>query len=305
MAPSITEQEIEKIAREKLWINYFATQDCGALIPLLPNIKYLYAFFLTSPAGMALISKYVVEKWTVLANLDGINGLQGGTGPSYYVCFTSKQASQIPYFVTSGGKSTIGDICESLYTRPLEVLGVLGIALSLVAYIHTKAPYDSERVLTAVRVRFLDLPSRHCYGMSELMANSVGRFVSIQGHVIKAGAARPLICRAKFICSRCGYDALWTTFDDGIYAPPEECGHVTTTMVHGELKKTTCRNTFLSEFDRHIVDTTDYQRIKLQEDIGSSASSEADSTRTPRVFEVEVRGSLVNCCIPGDYIKVL
>ncbi len=61
-----------------------------------------------------------------------------------------------------------------------------------------------------------------------------------------------------------------------------------------------CNNKYL-EFDRSSVVTTDYQTIKLTE----VDSHTDDTSRMPRSFEVEVRDTLVNVCIPGDLVRVV
>ncbi len=60
--------------------------------------------------------------------------------------------------------------------------------------------------------------------------------------------------------------------------------------------------------------TSDYQRVKLteldeisqSEQAGATAGTGAqDTARVPRTLEVEVRGTLVNTCVPGDLLCVV
>lgn len=77
-----------------------------------------------------------------------------------------------------------------------------------------------------------------------------------------------------------------------------------------------CNNSFLLnrcyhkslDFQRSQVTSTDFQRIKVQEeeDFVSSGNSGGDSnsSRLPRSVEVEVRGDLVRRCKVADIITV-
>jgi DNA replicative helicase MCM subunit Mcm2 (Cdc46/Mcm family) len=137
---------------------------------------------------------------------------------------------------------------------PMQVIGSLGIALSLLVYVRTRVPYDNDISLKRVQARIVDLSSNYCYSFADLKANAVGRLVSIRGHVIKVSATRPLICRAKFSCTKCGNENLWFPFEDGIYQPPQKCTGSSQNTETGHVTK--CNNTFIQDMDRSSVETT-------------------------------------------------
>ncbi|KAJ1424664.1 hypothetical protein B484DRAFT_97099, partial [Ochromonadaceae sp. CCMP2298] len=173
------------------------------------------------------------------------------------------------------------DFEANLRTRPAEVMGCVGLALSLIA--KQRSPYATVPFL--IRPRFFALTGDLCFG--DLKSSCVGQLVSLRGHVVRVGACRPLIERAAFRCAKC-LNACFTRFEDGIFLPPAQCA------------TPKCYNKFL-ELDRGSVTTSDFQRVKLTEldDI------DAESARVPRSVEVEVRGSLVNTCVAGDVLCVV
>lgn len=179
----LSEAEVESLSKE-LWIAFFPLQDPSAIVPMMAHIKHLYCFFNASPDGKTLIAQSTAERWCTQTNLDG-----GSGSNSYYIYFKARELADVILYAGLSGTA----FEDYLHMHPMEVLGCLGIALSLIAYMQTRVPYDTGRVLTAVRVRFVDLSPIHCYSFTDLKANAVGRLVSIRGHVIRVSAARPLI----------------------------------------------------------------------------------------------------------------
>ncbi len=108
------------------------------------------------------------------------------------------------------------DFEATLVARPNEVLGCTGLALSLI--VNKKNPYLPEYV--AIRCRFFNLASILPYG--DLKSSSVGQFVSLEGHVVKASACHPLVESAAFLCAKCQQPTM-VAFEDGVYLPPDVC----------------------------------------------------------------------------------
>ncbi len=108
------------------------------------------------------------------------------------------------------------DFETTLVNRPLEVLGCMGMALSLI--INKRNPYLPE--IIAIKCRFYNLSNAISYG--DLKSSTVGQFVCLEGHVVKASNCHPLIERAVFTCAKC-QQSTWVSFEDGIYMPPEVC----------------------------------------------------------------------------------
>jgi DNA helicase MCM8 len=153
--------------------------------------------------------------------------------------------------------------------------------------------------MVVVQPRFHSLDSLVAF--EELKAEVVGQLVGVRGHAVKVGSCRSLLLRGAFRCAKCQGETL-ALFEDGIFAPPIAC---TASLGTGAGGKCGATSTSL-EFKRSSAVTEDYQRIKLQEvEQEQAGRGGPSSARVPRTFEVEVRASLVNLCIPGDLITVV
>ena len=135
------------------------------------------------------------------------------------------------------------DFVSMLQTRPKEVIGCIGIALSIIFAVTVPA----QKSLTCIP-RFVGLTTELSFG--ELKSGTVGQLVAIRGYVVRASHCRPLIEGALFSCGKCFVDT-FTYFEDGIFQPPPIC----------PTKK--CYNKFL-DIQRSTVISTDCQRVKLQ-----------------------------------------
>ncbi len=108
------------------------------------------------------------------------------------------------------------DFEATLTSRPIEVLGCIGMALSLI--VNKENPYLPEVIM--MRCRFYNLKTSLPFG--DLKSSSVGQLVSLEGHVVKASACHPLVESAAYQCSKC-QKATWVSFEDGVYMPPDVC----------------------------------------------------------------------------------
>lgn len=187
------------------------------------------------------------------------------------------------YFDVSGVNQLLPfpDFIDTLRTRPNEVIGCLGCAVSI---IKTREFSSNLSEPFCIRPRFQNFSSDCSFG--DLKSGTVGQLVNIKGYVVRVSPCRPLIEGVNFKCSKCMQKS-WTNFEDGIFNPPDEC------------KTEKCRNKWL-DFQRTGVMASDYQRIKIQE-----IDALEEAARVPRTFDVEVRGDLVNICIPGDVLRVV
>lgn len=174
-----------------------------------------------------------------------------------------------------------GDFVDMLRSRPSEMIGSIGIALSLCVTL----------CYPLVEEPFVIFP--HLYGLDpltsfgELRSSTVGQLVAVKGYVLKVTACKPLVLRANFHCGLCEKD-MTISLEDGVMMPPERC------------LTPKCRGKYF-ELQRHSVVASDYQRVKLQE----LESYEEDIARVPRTFDIELRGNLVDCCISGDCIDIV
>ena len=108
------------------------------------------------------------------------------------------------------------DFESTLTSRPIEVMGCMGLALSVL--VNKRNPNLPEQLV--MRPKFYHLASQIPY--SELKSNVVGQLVNLEGHIVKVSGTRPLIESCAFYCSKCQKNT-WVAFDDGIYMPPNEC----------------------------------------------------------------------------------
>ena len=105
----------------------------------------------------------------------------------------------------------------SLIMRPTEVMGFIGIALSLIA--HAENPHCHEAFI--IRPRFYELSSESGFG--DIKSSKVGQVVSVRGHVVRVSPCKPLVLSAQFLCAKCmSYTS--AKFEDGIFLPPVICG---------------------------------------------------------------------------------
>ena len=139
------------------------------------------------------------------------------------------------------------DFVSTLRTKPNEVIGCIGCAISI---LKTKEFTSNFAEPFCLWPRFQNFQEPDT-DFGDLRSGIVGQLVSISGYVVKVSSCRPLIEGGFFQCSRCHLNT-WVTFEDGIYHPPEQCGA-------GK-----CGGKYL-DFQRSNVVASDYQRIKLQE----------------------------------------
>jgi len=175
------------------------------------------------------------------------------------------------------------DVSFTLRTNPKEVIGCLGIAISLIV---TLKIGEEGSLPILIRPRFINFKPESTFG--ELKSGAVGQMVAIRGYVVKTSNCRPMVVSAPFLCSKCSTET-WSFFDDGIFAPPTECSNKE------------CGNKYALEIQRIRAVTCDFQKIKVQE----LEMIEDDVARIPRSFDVEVRHDLINMCIPGDIVKIV
>ncbi len=146
-------------------------------------------------------------------------------------------------------------------------------------------------------------------------AMHLGKFLAVQGTVVRVAPARPFVQRMEFACSRCGKASL-VSFKDNLFVPPESCGPP-------------CNHKQF-EPERRSAQCVDRQVIKLQEifqnnsspnnnnassaGTGAAAANASSSSgdnggeeqaHVPRTLEVHLLGGdLVDCVVPGDVVSI-
>lgn len=171
-----------------VWSEFFPKEVYLPQDPRLNGIGLFRDFFLTDSAGQKYIER------TSLAT-------------QKYVYFNVTLLNQhLPF----------NDFDSSLQLRPVEVMGLVGIALSLVAKYFF--PHCTEAFV--IRPRFYNFGSEVSFG--EIKSSTVGQMVSVRGHVVRVSACHPLVESANFLCAKC-MKYTFTRFEDGIFVPPNVC----------------------------------------------------------------------------------
>lgn len=108
---------------------------------------------------------------------------------------------------------SLDDFLAVLRSRPCEVIGCMGIALSLIAFQQTGS-------LCPKYPRFRNFYPFLSFG--DIKADVVGQLTSIRGYVVKVGLCSTLIESAVFWCPKCLGDTV-VCFEDGVFCPPQRC----------------------------------------------------------------------------------
>jgi DNA replicative helicase MCM subunit Mcm2 (Cdc46/Mcm family) len=170
-----------------IWTEYFPKELFFPQDPRLAGVLMFRDFFLSDEGKIYAQKDDLAMKKYVYFNVDHLNEV-------------------LPF----------SDFEVSLRARPTEVMGFIGIALSLVAkQLH---PFFGDYFI--IRPRFYGLKGDIMFG--DLKSNTVGQMVSIKGHVVRVSACRPLVECGSFLCAKC---MKYTTckFEDGIFVPPLVC----------------------------------------------------------------------------------
>lgn len=173
------------------------------------------------------------------------------------------------------------DLEAALVDNPDDFAICLGVALSIVA--NTLNPYQEEKII--LRTAFYNLS--RCIAFHDIKAATVGRLVSLEGTIVKVLPSKALVERGGFICYKCR-QYTFTYFEDGVFMPPIVCA------------SDKCGNRTL-EFDRKTATLSSYQRVKISEQQVGIDGGEA--SLMPRMLELELRGQLVDCAVPGDVLR--
>ena len=89
--------------------------------------------------------------------------------------------------------------------------------------------------------------------LKDLRANLFGRFVAVQGTVVRVSDVRPLVTHLHFVCESCGQDVAHA-LKDGRYAVPAPCcGNAMTPNHAGPLTRTIDLQKVTSLISRYFV----------------------------------------------------
>lgn len=127
--------------------------------------------------------------------------------------------------------------------------------------------------------------------MKNLRGNSVGRFVTIKGTVVRVSNIRQQLVSMEFECPRCG-EKQFRSFANYKYSVPPKC------------LTDKCRSRSFTPL-RNTAETVDWQKIRVQElQEKNDDASFREEGRMPRTIDAELFSDLIDTCIPGDVVTV-
>jgi DNA helicase MCM8 len=180
----------------------------------------------------------------------------------------------------------VQEFAAVLSSEPNTVLSSLALAVHH-SILRLQANRGAQRIrVTAPRIHVRLEGYQPLTPMRLLKSNFIDKFVALRGNVVRVGNIKPLVLAMNFQCAKCG-TTVDARFDDGRYAPPQEC-------------EGRCKSRNFTP-NRASIETVDFQRIKLQEIV---SGGQADQGRIPRTIECELLSDLVDGCIPGDVVTV-
>ena len=137
-----------------------------------------------------------------------------------------------------------------------------------------------------VTIRIRGLPT--VTPLRKLSSEHIGKFVMLEGIVIRATNVRPLVTNAVFRCKRCG-ETMEIPQTGNFLTFPSRCANPT------------CRNTRSFELVQEESEFVDSQQLRIQE-----YPEELPPGQTPRSLDIQLVGrDIVDVARPGDRVSVV
>ncbi|KAI8915900.1 DNA replication licensing factor MCM8 [Gorgonomyces haynaldii] len=182
----------------------------------------------------------------------------------------------------------IPDFLNRLQNEPQKMFNTLGVSASQAASkCRVKMGLNIPgKTYKPMIVRIANCP--HSVSLKEVKSQLVGRWVTIQGTVVRVSQVKPLISKLAFTCQKCQAEQT-LVLAEGKIKMPERCGRG-------------CKSKqFLPQLNSQSTVSVDYQKIRIQEKL---TDDQVDSGRIPRSIEVELLEDLVDTVVPGDVVVV-
>jgi replicative DNA helicase Mcm len=206
---------------------------------------------------------------------------------------SDKYRERLSRMAIAGSTSLIADfeellavetaLAESILERPDEYLEHANHAA--LAQLQIEEPEYAERVET-ITVRFRGLPGST--PLRALGSKHIGKLVMVEGIVVRASPARPLVMQAAFRCKRCGTVSHIPQSGPFLTAPPA-CGDPA------------CRRRGPFDFVQEESKFIDSQDIRIQE-----RPEDLPPGQLPRWLDIKLLGrDLVDVARPGDHVSVV
>ena len=206
---------------------------------------------------------------------------------------SDKYRERLSRMAIAGNTSLIADfeellavetkLAESILERPDEYLEHANHAA--LAQLQIEEPEYAERVET-VTVRFRGLPGST--PLRALGSAHIGKLVMVEGIVVRASPARPLVMQAAFRCKRCGTVSHIPQSGPFLTAPPA-------------CSDPACRRRGPFDFVQEESKFIDSQDIRIQE-----RPEDLPPGQLPRWLDIKLLGrDLVDVARPGDHVSVV
>jgi replicative DNA helicase Mcm len=175
------------------------------------------------------------------------------------------------------------ELAENILERPDEYLEHANHAA--LAQLQIEEPEYAERVET-VTVRFRGLPGST--PLRALGSEHIGNLVMVDGIVVRASPARPLVMQAAFRCKRCGTVSHVPQSGPFLTAPPA-------------CSDPACNRRGPFDFVQEESKFIDSQDIRIQE-----RPEDLPPGQLPRWLDIKLLGrDLVDVARPGDHVSVV
>jgi replicative DNA helicase Mcm len=206
---------------------------------------------------------------------------------------SDKYRERISRMATAGSTSLVADfeellavetaLAESILERPDEFLKHANHAA--LAQLQIEDPEYAERIET-VTVRFRGLPEST--QLRTLGSAHIGKLVMVEGIVVRASPARPLVMQAAFRCKRCGTISNIPQSGPFLTAPPA-------------CSDPACRRRGPFDFVQEESKFIDSQDIRIQE-----RPEDLPPGQLPRWLDIKLlERDLVDVARPGDHVSVV
>jgi DNA helicase MCM8 len=176
------------------------------------------------------------------------------------------------------------DIGARLAERPDVFLAEVGLGIHLAA-----APADGPAPRLDVRIDVEVVAPELDRPVEAVRSEFIDRYVGLQGSVVRAANAAPMITELCFTCNRCMTEFMCPA-KEGRFEYPSTCPQK-------------CRFARF-EVSRDRCKAIDWQRIRLQEDFSELSAAGGPSRRIPLTLDCDLKRGLVGACMPGDAVRL-
>ncbi len=143
---------------------------------------------------------------------------------------------------------------------------------------------DYYKKVDTFHARFRNPPEQ--LALRKIRSVNIGRFVQVEGILTRASEVKPLLIKAMFICTKCGY--LYEIPQDKGYSEPNICENPSCRK-KGPFKLLMDESTF-----------TDWQKVRIQE-----MPEELPPGQLPRSLDIIIKDDLVDVARPGDRVGII